>query len=112
MGNVLAGERSLLRQAGFREVSQVGDRVNIGDGLGEAIAAVQAEAVREALLQLKRPAVINGGATAELDEEIAELREQSLARTRRRSITHDGFARLAGNRCTGCWHCVADRRVS
>ena len=58
---------------------------------------MEAEAMSEALLHLKGSAMINGHSTADLDEEVAQFRKQSLACTRESSITPDNFAGFTGD---------------
>src|SRR5262249_1417484 len=50
VGHTLSRQCALRTDAGtFREVRKVGHRIRVGDGLGESVAAVNAEPVRESL---------------------------------------------------------------
>src|SRR5258708_7762699 len=111
LGYVLPGARPLQRQAGLRDISQVGYRVNVGNSFGEAVTAVEAEPMSEALFYLKGPTVIDRGAAADSDEEVTQFREQSFAGARGRSITHGRFAGFTGNHRSGCGHGIKNGRM-
>src|SRR6266567_5110451 len=103
LGYILPGPCPLQRQARFGDISQISHRIHIGDGLGEAIAAMEAEPMSEALFHLKGPTVINRGAAADFDEEITQLREQSKASACWRSVPHHRLAGFAGDDCSRRW---------